>query len=109
MEIDENRKSVNRNAVIHVDLSNSSMKKDYAAFCRAYLKWCADNIIVDHDTDILISFSTGLIAQNNDVSPDKSEDVGRQIQTSLDHLSFEDKLSSFLKLSFISEKYRQSE
>ena len=103
IEIEKAKKEHPGKGVIHTDLSNAAMKKDYTSFNRA-LDWFNDNISFDQDSDVLLSFSTGLIgkADTNEVNPEKSETVGSTIQASLDGLSFVDKISIKMKVKNLS-------
>lgn len=88
-------------AVIHADLTPSSMKKDFTVFKKAY-DWMVENLCLDQETDVLMSFSTGLFSKEGDKSEEVNADcafeVGTSIQQSLDGGCFTDKMSSKCKV-----------
>ena len=88
-------------ALVHADMTPSSMKKDFAAFQKAY-NWLKETLSLDQEPDVLMSFSTGLFSkqgENSDVvNPDCSFEVGTEIQQSFDGGCFTDKMSAKSKV-----------
>ena len=78
-------------------MTPSSMKKDFAAFERAY-GWLKDNLNLDQEPDVLMSFSTGLFSKDGEnsvkVNPDCALEIGNTIQESFDVGCFTDQMSS---------------
>ena len=84
-------------AAAHADMTASSMKKDFSSLKKAYT-WFKENLTLDKEPDVLMSFSTGLFSKENegsgDVNPDCALEVGTIIQQPLDGGCFTDKMSS---------------
>ena len=76
------------------------MKKDNISFDKAY-HWFNENFNLEQDSDVLMSFSSGLISKSgrDNVNPENCEKVGVEIQTALDGLSFVEKNSTKQKVT----------
>ena len=96
-------------------MTPSSMKKDFSFLKKAYT-WFKDNLTLDQEPDVLMSFSTGLFSKEDegsgDVNPEYALEVGTTIQQSLDGGCFTDKMSSKSKvknLAHLSKPVKLSE
>ena len=80
----------------HADLTQSTMKKYFASFKKAY-DWLKENLRLDQEPEVLMSFSTGLFSKESEsseeVNPDSSFEVGNGIQLSFDGGCYTDKMS----------------
>ena len=102
-------------AVVHADMTPSSMKKDFSAFKKAH-DWFSETLSLDQEPDVLMSFSTGLFSKegesSGEVNPDCALEVGTEIQQSLDGGCFTDKMSTKIKvknLSYLRKSVKVSE
>ena len=82
-------------------MTPSSMKKDFSSLKKAYT-WFKENLTLDQEPDVLISFSTGLFSKEDegsgDVNLECALEVGTIIQQFFDGGFFTEKMSSKSKV-----------
>jgi hypothetical protein len=90
----------------HADMTQSTMKKDYSSFKKAY-DWLKENLRLDQEPEVLMSFLTGLFSKESEsseeVNPDSSFEVGNAIQLSFDGGCYTDKMSSKSKVKNLAQ------
>ena len=87
-------------------MTQSTMRKDYSSFKKAY-DWLKENLRLDQEPEVLMSFSTGLFSKESEsseeVNPDSSFEVGNGIQLSFDGGCYTDKMSSKSKVKNLAQ------